>query len=355
MQLAGLAAEQTRRGHHVEIVTAMPGEPTVDGIPVHRLPGFRLPFAGVTASAQQFTALREILERGRFDVVHVHCGIIAPLAYGSASLSARAGFPTVLTFHSVYDYLRPALRALGWVGRARELPIAWSAVSRFVADETRRTLGVGDVRVLPNGIAPEEWRTTAPAPFDGELRVTSVMRLHPRKRPRALFPILERAQRLAGPRARITLDIVGDGVERRAVERLARQAGLDRVRLHGWLSRDVIARLLARSHAFILPTRMESFGIAALEAMCAGLPVLARRDTGVADFVADGVNGFLGASDRDLADALAALATDRDLRARIAERNRSLVTPFAWPAVAARVESAYAAAAALQRRSPHHS
>ncbi len=347
MQLAGLAAEQMRHGHAVEIITAMPGDPWLDGIRVHRLPGFRIPLAGVTASTRQFAELRATLGSRQFDVVHVHSGIIAPLAYGAARIAASAGLPAVFTFHSIYDYLRPALRALGWIGAARDLPIVWSAVSRFVARETRETLGLREVLVLPNGIDIDAWRRHEPTRFDGELRVVSVMRLHPRKRARALFTIVDRAQRMAGPDVKISLDIVGDGVERPAIERLARERA-GQVRLHGWLERDAIARLLAQSHVFLLPTRMESFGIAALEAMSAGLPVLARRDTGVEDFVIDGENGLLGRSDDDLAKALARLAGDGDLRASIAARNRSGRPPYAWPEVAAQVEAAYASAIPLQ-------
>ena len=148
--------------------------------------------------------------------------------------------------------------------------------------------------------------------------------------------------------AQITLDIVGDGPERRVVERRARQAGVGRVRVLGRLPRERIPALFAEADAFVLPTRIESFGIAALEAMCAGLPVLARRDTGVEDFVEHGRNGLLGRSDRELADAVAALARNDELRAGIARINRELVPPYGWSDLVAQTLTLYERADALQ-------
>ncbi|MEO8336094.1 MAG: glycosyltransferase, partial [bacterium] len=166
--------------------------------------------------------------------------------------------------------------------------------------------------------------------------------------PRDLFPILEEAQKRVGPGVRITLDIIGDGRERFFVDRLAAAAGADRVRVHGRRTREEIRALFAESDAFILPTRMESFGIAALEAMLAGLPVIARRDTGLEDFVVHGENGLLGESIEELTDAVVALAADEPLRAAIALRNREARPPFAWSDVVAATLAEYDRAALLQ-------
>lgn len=349
LQLIDLATALREAGHEVEIITATPGPSSLSGIRVHRLPGFRFPYFGFTASPRQFREFSKLLRDGDFDVVHVHSGVIAPLAYGTADIAARSGIPTALTFHSVYDYLAPALRALATLSGASRFPVAWSAVSRYVARETSRALNGATVDVLPNGIAPSEWVTPPHDRRADELRLVAVMRLQVRKRPRDLFAILDAAQREVGPSVRITLDIVGDGRERRVVDRLAARAGADRVRVHGRRTRDEIRALFARSDAFVLPTRMESFGIAALEAVCAGLPVIARCNTGVEDFVSHRENGLLADSVVGLTQAVVELARNEPLRASMARANREARPPYAWSDVVAATIAQYERAERLQR------
>ncbi|MEP6494592.1 MAG: glycosyltransferase family 4 protein [bacterium] len=349
LQLIDLATSLRDAGHSVEIITATPGASSLSGIPVRRLPGLRFPYFGFSASPRQFREFRRLIEKGDFDVVHVHSGVIAPLAYGTARIAAKSGIPTALTFHSVYDYLAPALKALAAMSGAPRLPIAWSAVSRYVARETSRALAGSVVDVLPNGIDPAAWVTAPHARQAAEFRMVAVMRLQVRKRPRDLFPILDGAQRQLGSAVRVTLDIVGDGPERRAVDRLAARAGIDRVRIHGRRSRDEIRALLGSAHAFVLPTRMESFGIAALEALCAGVPVIARRNTGVEDFVVHGENGLLSDSVAGLTAAVVELAANEPRRASIAQRNHEARPPYAWPDIVAATIGQYERAESLQR------
>ena len=88
------------------------------------------------------------------------------------------------------------------------------------------------------------------------------------------------------------------------------------VELPGRMDRSGIRELYRRADVYIAPATLESFGIAALEARCAGLPVLARRRTGIADFIADGVEGLLAGNDRALAGAGAEVAADADAARR---------------------------------------
>jgi glycosyltransferase involved in cell wall biosynthesis len=101
---------------------------------------------------------------------------------------------------------------------------------------------------------------------------------------------------------------------------------------------------LAASDAFVAPARMESFGIAALEARTAGLPVLAYASTGISSFVRHEVEGLLAADDRAMVDAIARIASDDALRERIAAHNRGTEPDEAWPHVLELVDAAYAEA-----------
>ena len=97
--------------------------------------------------------------------------------------------------------------------------------------------------------------------------------------------------------------------------------------------RPELAAAYAGASAYLSTARLEAFGIAALEARTVGLPVVARRGTGVEDFVRDGIEGLLAADDAGLADALGRLATEPGLRARISAHNHDVPPPMDWDRV----------------------
>jgi glycosyltransferase involved in cell wall biosynthesis len=116
----------------------------------------------------------------------------------------------------------------------------------------------------------------------------------------------------------------------------------DVVELPGWLPRERLRALHAAADCFVLPTEHESFGIAALEARAAGVPVVARRGTGVEDFVRDGRDGLLAGSDAEVAAAVARVAADEALRASLRAHSRAEPpVAFDWGRVVARHEAAY--------------
>ena len=127
--------------------------------------------------------------------------------------------------------------------------------------------------------------------------------------------------------------IVGAGPQRRRMERYLRTHGLDWVELPGRVDKEELRRLHRSADVYLTTARLEAFGIAPLEARAAGLPVVAPRGTGVDDFVVDGVDGLLADGDGELAGALAHLAGDPALRARM--RAHLLATPPAqdWSGV----------------------
>ena len=75
---------------------------------------------------------------------------------------------------------------------------------------------------------------------------------------------------------------------------------------------------------------LESFGLAALEARGVGLPVVGRLGTGLADFIEDGLDGLLCASDTEMAAALVSLVDDAALRRRMSEHNRTVEHGMSW-------------------------
>jgi glycosyltransferase involved in cell wall biosynthesis len=207
------------------------------------------------------------------------------------------------------------------------------------------------VLVVPNGIDPDEWRVT-PVPHDvDEVHVVAVMRLAPRKRTMPLLEAIRDAAEAVPVHVRLRATVVGDGPMRSQVEKFVRDQHLAGViALPGRLSHDGIRELYAHADVFVQPSVKESFGLAALEARTAGLPVVARRETGITEFVRDGVEGLIVGSDAQLAAAIARLASDAPLRTRIGAHNRDVLPDQVWPHVLEIVDDAYGQAAALARR-----
>jgi colanic acid/amylovoran biosynthesis glycosyltransferase len=143
----------------------------------------------------------------------------------------------------------------------------------------------------------------------------------------------------------LDVTFVGEGPERAQLERLAHALGVrERVRFAGAIGQDALPGLYERADLFCLPTLAEGLGVVLLEAMAAGLPVVSTRVMGVPEVVDDGVTGLLVAPGRadTLAAALARLAGDPDLRARMGDAGRARVArEFDLSAAAERLEELF--------------
>jgi glycosyltransferase involved in cell wall biosynthesis len=204
---------------------------------------------------------------------------------------------------------------------------------------------------VPNGIDATGWAGADAPSWSGEVRIVSVMRLATRKRPLQLLRLVRDVRRRLPDSVPLTVDIVGDGPERGRLERYLRRHGMrGLVRLHGNLSRSEIRAAYRRSDIFVSAATLESFGIAALEARCAGLPVVARSRTGIQEFVTHGRDGLLLPSDREMADALVGLAVSPDARLWLRRRCRQTPPGVTWSEVLASCEVLYQTASLLQNR-----
>jgi glycosyltransferase involved in cell wall biosynthesis len=196
--------------------------------------------------------------------------------------------------------------------------------------------------VLPNGVDPARWSAERPPGRPGELRLASVMRFYPRKRGRALLRAVARAQRELRGSVRLHLTLVGEGPEGPRLRRLARRLGLsDQVRFTGYLPREEVREVLASSDAFVLASRLESFGIAALEARAAGVPVVALDHGGIKEFVRDRRDGLIARTDADLATSLVRLAREPELMAALSAGAREQPVPCSWEECVGRHLRAY--------------
>ena len=215
------------------------------------------------------------------------------------------------------------------------------APSRYSADVAGLLYGVaaGKIVVVPEPIELERWTSLFAAararPRAGPT-ILCVARMYPRKR---VGDLLEAAALLRPriPAARVR--IVGKGPEWENVVRLHARLGLgETVTLLGDVSRDSLAEEYVSADIFCLPSVQESLGIVFLEAMAAGLPVVACRAAAIPEVVEDGVTGLL-APPRDpagLAGALETLAADPGRAGAMGEAGRRAVAAYATERVAAR-------------------
>jgi len=355
VQLHALARGLQARGHDVEVLTSFPGPAVVDGIRVQRLPVVRVPGAQIAALPGAHSVVRRALANGGFDLVHVHVGLIVPLAYHALIASTALGMPTVATVHSVWRHFAAPLRLVGRAVGMPRRPVRWTAVSPTVATCMRPLVGTARVDLLPNGIDRAWWGTMASAvaaegdPWGvrtpGEVRVVSVMRLQPRKRGLALVRAFAHAHAMARRHGvRLRLRLVGNGVEAAPVRWLASWLGVgDAVTVTGWLPPGEVRATLRHADVFALASRLEAFGIAALEARACGLPVVARQGSGPADFLETDRDGWLVRDDAELAIALGTLATDPARRNSLAAGPTPALETSDWSVVLDAHERCYEA------------
>ncbi|MEX2151900.1 MAG: glycosyltransferase [Gemmatimonadaceae bacterium] len=345
-QLLRLAEGLAARGNDVDVITSTPGADGEHerGFRVRRLEGWTLPRLQLAASPIVFASLRRELGR-RYDVVHAHVSVVSPVGYAAAAIARAMGLPTVVTFHSILRHKRHVLRAVNALVSLKDTAVVWTAVSELVAEQVRRALGRAEVGTLPNGIDSAFWAAARTGASKGSRRsvtLVSAMRLQRKKRPRQLLAsFAHAAARMVVPSR---LVVVGDGPERRAIERDIRDLGLDHghatAEMLGWLSPESLRSVYAEADGFVTASTRESFGIAALEAVAAGLPVIAMKDTGSSEFLLDGDNALLCDNDDHLVQSLARFIDDVQLRARLASHTVSMGR-YEWSNVLREHEVAY--------------
>lgn len=297
------------------------------------------------------TRLRTVLRTTEAEVVHAHLSVLSPLSILAVRAAAKDGVPVVATLHSLWWFATPLYLIADLIVRWSRWAVQWTAVSELAADPLRGVLRRhAEVSILPNGVDPAAW-TVRPHPRDpDDVLAVTVMRLAARKRPRALLKAFRQALDQLPDGVRLRLVVIGDGPLRPRLARDIARLGLDdHVELRGAQRRDQIRELYRRADLYIAPAVLESFGIAALEARSAGLPVIAREQTGIADFIRHREHGLLAADDAGLAAALVELAREPRMRARMSATSRASAPEWGWDEVLQRCDLAYKLAQEIPR------
>lgn len=335
-QVRTTAIAQTARGDVVSVITATPGAAETDpGVDVVRIDA-HLPFE-TPVHPRGISRIREALQERQPDVVHIHAGVVSPFAW--MGIAAARGLPTVVTVHSMWGPL--AQRGFAPLARS-EHAFVLTAVSKVAADIVRETVGA-DVLVTPNAIDPVPWQHIQRVEHEG-VHIVGTLRFAPRKRVMSLLHALRDARRWVSPDIPMSATISGDGPLLAQARKFVDGQGLDWISLPGRMTREKLASMYASADVFVQPTIRESFGLAALEARAAGLPVVGRAGSGLTEFITDNVNGLLVHGDSSMSAAIRRLVVDRELRERLAAHNREYPVTHTWDYALQALDRAYAAA-----------
>ncbi len=324
--LADLANGLARRGHDV-FAALIPSSPlTAELSSVPRQNIVELPMRNSLNIASALKLAR-LVRQDEIEIVHAHMARDYPLA---ALAARRAGARLVLTRHVLFPLSR--IHKLTLRRTARVI-----AVSQAVA-EGLRAQGIFDpekVVLIHNGIDVERFvKRSESIPSreqleDQKLRVGMIGHLAPIKGQedfiRAVAIVCER-------RNDVEFIIAGEdksrgGENRRSLEKLVDELGLNqRVSLVGWI--DDVAKLLPTLDLFVSPSRSEPFGLSIVEAMAAGVPVVATMSEGAREIIDEDQTGRLvSIGDAEaLAKVIGELLSDQKQRDRLAENARSVVS-----------------------------
>lgn len=260
-------------------------------------------------------------------VTHVHAHFATHPATMATIIEALAGIPFSFTVHAHDIFvtrvlLREKLRRAQFV----------RAISRFNRSYLEHIFPeetAGKVHVVHVGIRPDVYRS-AETP-DDPAKILCIAALKPYK---GVPHLVDACRILAADGVDFACDIIGSGPMESSIRKsLERQGLAGRVRLRGALTQDEVAAELPRAAVFVLPSvvasnnQMEGIPVALMEAMAAGVPVVATAISGIPELVEDGVTGTLvdPGNPRSLADAIRRILTNRDAARAIAARGRDRV------------------------------
>ncbi|MBV9508194.1 MAG: N-acetyl-alpha-D-glucosaminyl L-malate synthase BshA [Acidobacteriia bacterium] len=328
-----LGLELAIRGHQVHFITYSnpirldPGTPRIyyHEVEVSTYPLFQYPPYCLALASR----MAEVSEAYDLDVMHVHYAIPHSISAMLAQqmVAARRRLPFITTLHGTDITLVGVDRSYFPITKfSIEQSNGITSISDYLRDETVKVFGIAnEISVIKNFVNCElyhpdnEKKAAANYALAGEKLLIHLSNFRPVKR------VLDCIRILAEVRKHVPahLLMVGDGPDRGPAEYLARELKIDRhISFLG--KQNHVERLIPLAHVLLMPSELESFGLAALEAMACGVVPVATRVGGVPELITDGEDGYLEAPG-DIA-ALAArvvtLLTDEDLQYRMAKTGR---------------------------------
>lgn len=335
----------------VVITHSYPGQPAeeeIDGVEVRRLSGFVISKLNRAASVGLIYRLHRCIKYGNFDIVHGQ-DLYSFMSLASVYSARKCGIPSVVTCRSVHEssslwrlIYQPIVFTLR---RADRVITVSGAAARFC-----HALGVPPQKtvVILNGVDLSKFNPSVDgSPFRKRLGlkdepiVATAIRLVKRKGPGHLVASFARVLR-AVPNAKLVM--AGWGPEVKNLRVQIQGLGLEEsVFMVGALSRERVAELMAAADVFVLPSTVEAFGRAAVEAAAVGTPVVCPRAGGMPEIIEDGFSGlmFQPGDEVGIADVILRVLKDRRLVERLREAGIKMARKFSLETTARRTLSLY--------------
>lgn len=275
------------------------------------------------------TKMATVARAEKLDLLHVHYAIPHSISaiLARESIKQKRYVPVITTLHGTDITLVGADRSYLPITRyGLQQSDGVTAVSKFLKQATIETFDFDEIEVIPNFICPNHYKRLPDSPLRAELApkgerlLVHVSNFRHVKRPNDCVEILAKVL-AAGIIARLVM--AGDGPELSAVQYRAEQLGVKDDTIFVGKQAN-ISDYLGVADVFLLPSELESFGLAALEALACEVPVIATRIGGIPEVVTDRENGFLseiGDVEKMVDDTLR-LLRDEDMRRAFGEKGR---------------------------------
>ncbi len=298
-----LGMELAARGHEVHFISYAPPfrlDPSSDRIHFHEVEVATYPLFDHPPYALALAVkMGEVAESANLDLLHVHYAIphsVSALLARSMAASRKATLPFITTLHGTDITLVGADRSYLPITRfSIEQSDGVTTISTYLKERTQREFEIKrPIEVIPNFVncdvyrrhdLPELRAEWAP---DGEPILMHLSNFRPVKRVTDVVEIFA----MVREKMPAKLVLIGDGPDRGAAEWLVRQKGLA-CDVHFLGKQDRVHDKLSQADLFLLPSDLESFGLAALEAMACEVPVIASRIGGLPEVVKHGADGYL--------------------------------------------------------------
>lgn len=349
-----LAHYLAKQGHTITVITPSRSHRMYQerrrGYTIQRVPSWPNPFR----KTQRITffptrSVKKILSKVQPDIVHIHDPWLTSIAV--AKYCREHAIPVLVTHHFSYDFLRAYVRNLKPLHKGMQivlektlfLPLYNTCDVLTVPTKTMQR-GINEIdglevtpQIVSNGVSTERFgkpisldsfREKYQLPANRPL-VTCVSRLDPEKN---ISMHLEALQLLVKQRVPFHALIVGDGSERESLQEQAEELGLHKYVT--WIKRidnqsTELVQLYQASALFCIPSPIETESIVTMEAMAAGLPIVATKAGALPELVKEGVNGYLVLpKHREVwAKKIQLLLEDTKLRTSMGQASRTRIQP----------------------------
>ncbi len=330
-----LGRELAQRGHNVHFISStLPTRLTElnERVHFHEVEMMSYPlFEHQPYDLALATKMATVARSEKLDLLHVHYAIPHSISaiLARESIKQKRYVPVITTLHGTDITLVGADRSYLPITRyGLQQSDGVTAVSRFLKQATIETFDFDEIEVIPNFICSCHYKHLPESPLrdelapDGEKLLVHVSNFRAVKRPVDCVEILAKVKAKGG-KARLVM--VGDGPERSACYYQAEKLGVKDACVFVGKQAN-ISDYLGVADVFLLPSELESFGLAALEAEACEVPVIATRIGGIPEVVVDGETGFLSdiADTEKMSDDVMKFLKDEEMRLTFGAKAREL-------------------------------